>query len=147
MARVALTVAGLAALGWGAALLVPLLTGPDAVSVLGWLVGGPVLHDLLLAPVAGLLGVLVARLAGPRWRPLLAGGLVVSGVLALVAVPLLWRAYAGPPNPGLDDRDYRTGLLAAVGVVWLMVVAAGLAGGLRRTRRGGSAGNRRAPDG
>jgi hypothetical protein len=48
-------------------------------------------------------------------------------VLGLIAVPALWRGYAGLHNPGLDDRNYPLGLLLALLVVWLVVVAAALA--------------------
>ena len=51
---------------------------------------------------------------------------MISGVLTLVAIPLLWRPYGTAVNPGLHDRDYGTALAITLGVVWLVVVATGL---------------------
>jgi hypothetical protein len=113
---------------WGAWLLVPVATA-EPLSLGGWLLGGPVLHDLLLAPLTGAVALGVSRLGA--WRVPVAVGLVLTGVLVALAVPLLWRAHAGPPNPGLHDRPYPLGLLAALLVLWtpLLVVPA-----LRRRR-------------
>ncbi|WP_158842502.1 hypothetical protein [Saccharothrix deserti] len=117
---------------WGAFLLLPLVD----VNLGLWFAGGPVVHDVLLAPFLGGLGLLIARWVPEPWRaPVQVGG-ILTGVLGLLAVPLLWRPFAGPPNPGLNDRDYLVGLLVAVGVIWLGVSAAALTGQARRRRTG-----------
>jgi hypothetical protein len=108
---------GVAMGAWGAFLLLPLVDVDLAV----WFVGGPVLHDVLLAPLFGGVGLLIARWVPRPWRAAVQVGGTLTGVLALLAVPLLWRPFAGPSNPGLNDRDYPLGLLVAVGVVWLAV--------------------------
>ncbi|MBB5807502.1 hypothetical protein F4560_007270 [Saccharothrix ecbatanensis] len=109
---------GVAMGAWGAFLLLPLLDLDLAL----WFIGGPVVHDLLLAPLFGGLGLLIARRVPKRWRaPVQVGGLL-TGVLLALAVPLLWRPFAGPSNPGLNDRDYLVGLLVAVAVTWLGVL-------------------------
>ena len=110
---------GVAMGAWGAFLLLPLVD----VDLALWFIGGPVVHDLLLAPLFGGLGLLIARRVPKRWRgPVQVGGLL-TGVLLALAVPLLWRPFAGPSNPGLNDRDYLVGLLVAVAVIWLGVLA------------------------
>jgi hypothetical protein len=96
-------IAGVAALAWGAVLLWDLAARHDAIQVAFWFAGGPVVHDALVAPVVGL---------------------VLSGVLALLTVPLVWRPYGVAVNPGLHDRNYLLGLAVALGVVWLAVAAA-----------------------
>jgi hypothetical protein len=109
---------GVAMGGWGAFLLLPLVD----VNLALWFIGGPVVHDLLLAPLFGGLGLLIARWVPKRWRaPVQVGGLL-TGVLLALAVPLLWRPFAGPSNPGLNDRNYLVGLLVAVAVTWLGVL-------------------------
>src|SRR6476659_2103964 len=62
--RVALALAGLAALVRGLVLLVDL--GPRLPAVLVWALGGIVLHDGVLAPLVVLLGVLAASRT-PAW--------------------------------------------------------------------------------
>ncbi|MFB9902711.1 hypothetical protein [Allokutzneria oryzae] len=125
MTRWVLGGAGVALGLWGAVLALPLLTGPEMWSFGAWLLGGPVLHDVLVAPLVGGIGLLLYQSCSPRWASLLAGGLVTTGVLGLIAVPLLWAPNA-PANPGLHDRDYGSGLLVALGVVWLVVLVAGV---------------------
>ncbi|MEU4447877.1 hypothetical protein AB0K14_04650 [Actinosynnema sp. NPDC050801] len=122
-----------AAMGaWGALLLVPLVD----VDLALWFVGGPVVHDLVLAPLFGGVGLLIARWVPKPWRAAVRVGGALTGVLVLLAVPLLWRPFAGPPNPGLDDRDYLVGLLVATGAVWLGVAAVALVAHRKRPHAG-----------
>jgi hypothetical protein len=116
---------GLGLLGWGAMLLVPsALQNPFSLGT--WLLGGPVLHDAVLAPVVGVTGVLIARVLPKPWRAPVGAGLVLSGILVALAVPYLWRTFSGPLTPGLHDRDYLAGLLIALAVVWAAAAVAGL---------------------
>lgn len=124
VARLALGAAGTALGAWGAWLLLPQVT----LELLLWLGGGVVLHDFLIAPLVGLTGLLVTR-------PSIGIGLVVTGVLTLIAVPLLWREHSGPVNPGLHDRDYPTGVAVALALVWAAVVLYEVAAHLQKRRR------------
>ena len=106
MTRWVIGAVGVACGLWGAALALPLLSW----SFVTWLFGGPIVHDVLVAPLVGGIGLLLHQVCPPRWANLVAGGLATSGVLGLIAAPL----------------SNGTGLLVALGVVWLVVVAAGL---------------------
>ncbi|AXB45352.1 hypothetical protein [Amycolatopsis albispora] len=107
--RYLLALPGIAALVYGVALLVPLAD----VSVGLWLVAGPLVHDLLLAPVVALAGYALSRSG-----PLLVGG-ALTGVLCLLAIPLLWRDHGTPPSPGLHDGNPWLGLGLTLAAVWL----------------------------
>lgn len=126
--RIVLALLGLAALAWGLTLTTRFMTGSFAQdrSALSFLIGAPVLHDALVAPIVAVTGLVISRWVGPAWRTPVRIGAAISAVLTLIAVPTLWRPYAGLPNPGLDDRNYRAGLLIALGVVWVLVLAFGL---------------------
>ncbi|XVS65124.1 hypothetical protein ACQPYE_03390 [Actinosynnema sp. CA-299493] len=113
---------------WGAVLVLPLVS----VDLVVWFVAGPIAHDVLLAPLCAGFGLLVARRVPTPWRAAVLVGGTLTGVLVLLAVPLLWRPFAGGPNPGLVDRDYPLGLLVAIGVVWSVVLAVAFA---RRDKR------------
>jgi hypothetical protein len=136
-ARLALALPGLAALIWGLVLAVQfaLHSFGDGRSAVLFLIGGPVLHDAVVAPIVGVVGLVISRRVGLFWRTPMRVGAAISGVLALLAVPALWRTYAAPANPGLDDRNYGLGLLIALVVVWLGVVAGGLTRRHRHTPR------------
>ncbi|GAA4536660.1 hypothetical protein [Amycolatopsis samaneae] len=126
-ARVLLILPGLAALTWGALLfgeyLFPLRA--DVLGTLGWLVGGPLVHDAVVAPVVGLAGLGLSRLVPSPWRAPMLAGTVISGVLGVLAFPLLWRAYGTPPMPGLHDGRPGVGLALTLAVVWTLVVLTG----------------------
>jgi hypothetical protein len=124
LVRIGIGLTGVAMLAWGVVLGLPLV--PDPVPIATWFLGGPVLHDLLFAPLVGVLGVAAARWLAPRWRTPVKVGAVLSGVLGLLAVPYLWRPYGTSVNPGLHDRSYGPGLLTTLAVVWLGVLLAGL---------------------
>ena len=106
--------------------------GDDRWGWAAWVVGADLVHDLLVAPLVGVVGVGVARLVpAGRSRALVQGGLVASGVVLAVAwIPL--RGLGGNPgNPTIRPLDYRTGTLTALALVWATVAAAGLVGRLR----------------
>lgn len=133
MTRVLLAMSGLALVAYGGLLAWEFATSRavNAVQGAAWFIGGPLVHDAIVAPAVGLIGLVLTRIVPKPWRTPVAVGVVVSGVLTLVAIPLLWRPYGMFTNPGLHDRDYGAGLAIALGAVWLTVIATGL---IRRTR-------------
>jgi hypothetical protein len=138
MLRFVFAAAGLAALAWGAWLAWDFAGAHNAVQVAFWLVGGPVVHDALVAPVVGLAGLALARFVPVAWRVPVAVGAVLSGVLTLLAVPLLWHPFGVATNPGLHDANYVLGLSLALAVVWLGVLVSGTVRQLKLSRaRGG----------
>lgn len=131
--RAMLFVLGSAALAWGGWLAFTYALGArNAEQALFWFVGGPLVHDFLVAPVVGLTGLTLARYVPVAWRRPIAVGAVLSGVLGLLALPLLWRPFGVVENPGLHDGNHVLGLSVALGVVWLGVAVSGLSGQGRR---------------
>ncbi len=124
-----LALTGLALLGYGAVLAWEFAASRTVNAVQGaaWFLGGPIVHDGLVAPVVGLAGLGLAKVLPRPWHTPVTVGLVLTGVLTLLGVPLLWRPYGGATNPGLHDRDYGIGLAIALGVVWAVAILAGLA--------------------
>ena len=114
---------GLAAATYGALTLLDLGVR-NLVDTILWLLGGVLLHDVVLAPLTIGLGVLVAALLRdrplPRWAGPFVGAGVVLGTVTLVAVPVLGRFGARPDNPTLLDRSYALG--------WLVLAALTLPG-------------------
>jgi hypothetical protein len=99
------------------------LLWPDLATTAAWLLGGPVLHDAVVAPVVGLAGLLlVRRLPDRAVRWWVTAGLAVTATLLLIAVPLVWRPDRAPRYPGLNDRDYLPGLAIWLGALWAGVV-------------------------
>ena len=98
-----------------------------------FVVGGALLHDLVVAPVVILLGVLLARAVPGRARATVQAALAISGILALFSYPLV-RAYGlAANNPTSLPHNYALNLTIVLGVVW--AVAAGLLFRKLRTAR------------
>jgi hypothetical protein len=127
--RTLFALTGLGLLAYGAVLVFEFAGSRTVNAVQGaaWFVGGPLVHDGLVAPVVGLVGLGLTKVLPRPWRAPVAVGLVLTGVLTLLGVPLLWRPFGGATNPGLHDRDYGTGLVVALGIVWVAVVLVALA--------------------
>lgn len=123
--RASLAVAGTLLLAYGGWLLFHRLQWtPEFLLQTGaWLVAGPPLHDAVVAPIVTVVGLLLARRLPRPWRAAVSAGLITTGVLVLVGIPLLTRPRPAPLNPGLDDRDYLPGLLLYVGVLWALIIA------------------------
>jgi len=88
-----------------------------------FVVGGALLHDLLVAPLVVLAGVLFARTVPRRARAVVQGTLAITAIVALFSYPTV-RAYGlATHNPTSLPHNYTANLLVVLGVVW--AVAAG----------------------
>ena len=102
-----------------------------------FVIGGALLHDVIVAPLVILAGVAVARAVPGRARAVVQAALVVTGMLALFSYPLV-RAYGlAANNPTSLPHNYTANLLVVLGVVW--AVAAVLVLLRLRSRSGGGA--------
>ena len=98
-----------------------------------WIVGSALVHDAVVLPVVLLVAVVARRLVPAVAWPPVRWALASSGVLVLVSWPFVRGYGRRSSNPSLLPRDYGTGVLIAIGGVWLV---AGLlvAVALRRER-------------
>jgi hypothetical protein len=116
--------AGWAVIAWGLRGVFQHSLDTRPTNLAKFVVGGALLHDLFVAPVVIVAGVLLARAVPGRARAVVQGALVVSGIVALFSYPLV-RAYGlAAHNPTSLPHNYTVNLLIVLGVVW--AVAAGL---------------------
>ncbi|MFD9113422.1 hypothetical protein [Streptomyces bottropensis] len=126
--RVLTGAAGVALMGVGASLL---LDVRDLTGALVWLGGAVVLHDVVIAPLVLLVGLVAVR-AGVRGP--VRGALLVAGALTAVALPVLLRP-GKPANSSVLPLDYpRNWLLALVAVAAVTALLMAVRG-TRRIRR------------
>ena len=93
-----------------------------------WVVGADLAHDLILAPVVIAVSWAIGRVVPVVARPPVRWAAATSGMLCLIAWPFV-RGYGRNASvPSLLDRNYATGLVAYLAVVW---VAAGIWAALR----------------
>ena len=110
------TTAGWALIAWGirGAVLHRLDTRPG--QLLRFFVTGLVTHDAIFAPAVLAAGVAVAHMVPARRRAAVQAALVLAGVTALYAYPLV-RGYGHAlHNPTSLPRNYATGLAVVVAV-------------------------------
>lgn len=132
-ARVLLVAAGVAMLAFGVVNFV--LDAGDTGPVASWVVlaAFAVGHDALFAPALLVVAGLVGRVAPRRAVPVVRTALLVSGALALVALPLVLGLGYDPGEPSALPLDYGRNLLVSLAVVWLLA-AVTLVVSLRRRR-------------
>ncbi|MFC8145628.1 hypothetical protein ACFUKV_28395 [Streptomyces paradoxus] len=126
--RVLTGAAGVTLMGVGVSLL---LEVRDLPGVLVWLGGAVVLHDVVVAPLVLLVGLVAVRggVRGP-----VRGALLVAGALTAVALPVLLRP-GKSANSSVLPLDYpRNWLLALVAVATVTVLLFAVRE-TRRTRR------------
>jgi hypothetical protein len=97
-------------------------------------IGGALAHDLLLAPAVAVVGT-VARRVPVSVRPLVFGGMVVTGLLTAVALPVVLGFGRRPDNPSQLPLDYGRNLVLVLVLVLVWVAVAVLA--FARNRRRG----------
>jgi hypothetical protein len=128
--------AGLVAAGGGLMLYAVLGAVTDRSDRIGghliFLVAVLVGHDWLLMPLAIAIGALLARTVPSRARAETTAAAYVSGVLLVVALPLVLGLGRTPDEPSALPLNYGRGLLTSVAVVWF---AAGATFLYRRWRR------------
>ncbi|MDT8911292.1 hypothetical protein [Amycolatopsis sp. PS_44_ISF1] len=142
--RILLALCGLAALVFGVSLFLDyaLPLRPDAIKTLVWLVGAPVVHDAVIAPVVGVGGLLLSRVVPVAWKVPVVAGAVLTAILGILAFPLLWRTYGAAPEPGLHDGNTWLGLLVTLAVVWALVLLTGAARTVFGSGKSGKQGRR-----
>ncbi|HUR22606.1 MAG TPA: hypothetical protein VMZ73_01920 [Acidimicrobiales bacterium] len=115
---------GWAVIGWGVAGIFRHSLDTRPANLAKFVVGGALLHDLIIAPVLILVGVLVARAVPGRASGPVQAALAISAIVALFSWPLV-RAYGlAANNPTSLPHNYGLNLLIVLGVVWAVAAAA-----------------------
>jgi hypothetical protein len=115
---------GWAIIAWGVVGIFSHSLDTRPANLARFVVGGALLHDLLIAPLVILAGVLVARRVPARARGPVQAAMAISAIVALFAYPLV-RAYGlAANNPTSLPHNYGLNLVILLAVVW---AAAGVA--------------------
>jgi hypothetical protein len=86
-----------------------------------FVIGGALVHDLVLAPLVLVAGLAVARLVPGRLRAPVQVGAVISAIVALFAYPVVRAFGLASGNPTSLPHDYATNLVVVLVAVWLVV--------------------------
>jgi hypothetical protein len=100
-----------------------------------WLVASALVHDLVLAPIIGMVGLLVGRLVPGRARAAVQLGLLVSGCVLVVGLTAVLtpggRHYFD--NASLLPLAYGRNLVIVLAAVWTTIVIAIVVASRRRS--------------
>jgi hypothetical protein len=87
-------------------------------NVARFVIGGALIHDLLVAPVVLAVGLAVARIVPGSIRAIVQTAFIVSGTVTLFSYPLV-RGYAHIlRNPSSLPHNYTANLAVVLGCVW-----------------------------
>jgi hypothetical protein len=114
--RLALGAAGLALITFG---IVRIFENSDRTNPRGlarWLIGAVILHDGILVPATMVLGFVITHVFRPRARRYVQGALIASGLITIIAIPLIDRRGSQPAVKALEQQNYglHLGILVAL---------------------------------
>ncbi len=115
--RIAMVGAGVIFLAIGAYALLSQVALDTLPNMIVWLAGGLILHDVVIAAVVAAVGFVLGRWLPDGVRQIVAGGLIVAGIIALVALPVVIGGGRTPSNPTLLPLDYSRNLLIVVVII------------------------------
>ena len=115
---------GWAVIAWGVVGVFSNSLDTRPANLAKFVVGGALLHDLLVAPLAILAGVLVTRAVPAKARGPVQAALVVSAIVGLFAFPLVRGYGLAANNPTSLPHNYGMNLLIVLGLVWAVTAAA-----------------------
>lgn len=114
--RIVLGLIGGALLLYGALWIIHGLPTSLLLVLGGWLVAVVVIHLGVLSPIVLGVGALLHRVPD-RGRAFLQGGLIVAGIVTVIAVPLMLRQFSQPPVKAMLLQDYRLNLLVLLVII------------------------------
>lgn len=83
-----------------------------------WLLGGLLVHDLVVAPVATAVVLLLDRRAHRWWRGPVLVAAAFTALIGLFSYPLVRGFGRRDTNPSALPHDYPVVVLAVIGVIW-----------------------------
>lgn len=94
--------------------------------------GGVIIHDLIFLPLIAVLVAVGLRWLPARYRSYAQAGLLMSGSLTLVALPVVLRYGRRPDDPSTLPLPYGRNLLIVLAVLWGGVVVTAVVNNRRR---------------
>ena len=98
-------------------------TASERFAFVKYLIGFDFIHDLVIAPVAFLIGFAVHRVVPSRYKAPLTFALFTSAIAIAVAWYPLQHTAANKGNSSFQPLHYGTAVATVIGVVWTIAVA------------------------
>lgn len=121
--RIIFASAGGALLIFGAFRLLTEIALPNLIALALWMAAAIVIHDGVLSPVVLGTGWFLRRHVPDRARRYLQTGLIVSGLLTVIAVPMIVLRNSQPAVKAMLLRNYGANLTLLIGLVAVVTLA------------------------
>jgi uncharacterized membrane protein YfcA len=82
-----------------------------------WLIAAVVIHDGILSPLVVSVGWLIRRHLPDRARRYLQAGLIMAGMVTVIAVPMIWRRDSQPESKAILNQDFAGNLSLLIGII------------------------------
>jgi hypothetical protein len=124
VARIALAAVGIVLVLYGAGRIL-FSVPPPLLAVLGaWMVGALLIQHGVVSPLVVAVGAALRRAVPDRGRRFLQAGLIVAGMVIVVAVPLILRQGTQPPAKALLLQNYVANLALLLGLIAAVTLVA-----------------------
>lgn len=120
--RIVMIAAGLLLAGLGVFRLLTVVEWPTLLQIGIWLVAAIILHDMIVAPSTIGVGWVLRRFVPVRARRYLQAGLIISGLVTVIALPMIYLRGSQPAVKALLLRDYGANLALIIGVIAVIMV-------------------------
>lgn len=121
--RIVLATAGVGLALFGVFRLITEVPTRSVVFLAVWMLAAVVIHDGVLSPLVVSVGWLLRRLVPDRARRFLQVGLIISGLVTVIALPLIYLRGSQPAVKALLLRDYGANLTLIIGIVAVVTLA------------------------
>jgi hypothetical protein len=135
LARIGLAALGIILVLYGAGRILFSVPPPLLVVLGAWLVGALVVQHGVVSPLVVAVSAALRRLVPDRGRRFLQVGLIMAGMVTVVAIPLILRQGTQPPAKALLLQDYAVNLAVLLGLIAALTLV-GYAVRVARDRRG-----------
>ncbi len=135
IARIGLAALGIILVLYGAGRILFSVPPPLLVVLGAWLVGALVVQHGVVSPLVVAVSAALRRLVPDRGRRFLQVGLIMAGMVTVVAIPLILRQGTQPPAKALLLQDYAVNLAVLLGLIAALTLV-GYAVRVARDRRG-----------
>ncbi len=115
--RIVLAALGIAGLLYGISRLFLDVSLGTLTGVGIWLLAMLIIHDGILSPLIIALGFLLRRVFRPRARTFVQAGLIMAGMVTVIAIPMIIKQGTYPPVKALLEQDYRVNLAILIGII------------------------------
>jgi type IV secretory pathway VirB3-like protein len=121
--RIILAAAGIGLALFGAFRMVTEVPFRSLLFIGIWMVAALIIHDGILSPLVVTVGWLVRRLVPDRARRFLQVGLIVSGLVTVIAIPMIYLRGSQPAVKAMLLRNYGANLTLIIGTVAVVTLA------------------------